>query len=140
MDDVERLERLARLLDDGKRSTTEYEAMKNRVLTSAETPTQSRAWDFGRGGRERRRVHLALMAIGGVGWVKNIYLFGYENGLLGALQASAFDPLVWLGAVGLLLWITEGPVLKRAVGAFAALSVGSVLLISVLLIAAPVFP
>ncbi len=106
-DPIGDLERLAKLLDDENISPEEYDRLKADIIVST---TQSVIKKESKHA-PRKWVEWVLLLVGVVGFAKNFYLAGEtEDGLL---LLSAFDPLIWAGIVGALLWIFNPTIASR---------------------------
>lgn len=104
VDPIERIERLARLLDEGKISQEEYETLKSDVISGrrgsvpvgpSQRPSRSGRW----------WIERILLVVGIVGLVKNVVL-GVRTGE-GLIPISTFDPLIWAGVVGVGLYAVQ---------------------------------
>jgi hypothetical protein len=120
IDPIDRIERLGRLLDEGKISRNEYEALKSSVILTPDSAELASAFNHttppqtarsGRWWTER-----ILLALGGVGLAKNVYMAA--NAVDGLIPLSLLDPLIWAGlaGVGLYTWQPGKGLLRASVG------------------------
>ena len=131
MEKLEALERLSKLLESGRISQSEFDELKAEVLAGSENrevrldaikevggevDVNAEAFDA-RGQATGSLLRTAfpaagwltwfsyvLIAVGIVGIIKNLILFG-SDGVSELLLALVIDPLVWIGVVGLLVLI-----------------------------------